>query len=122
MMTWVDGLAALGVGIACRAAVLFLARPSEDTRARQLKVTPFGTLVQVALGTGAAALLQFPATVLVPLASYLLVRLLLGHTRIQTVGLKKRDLYVAFVGGVVITLAAAIIVTWIRPIDTSTGI
>ena len=113
MITWIYGLSALAVGNACRAAMLWFARPSVETHIAQLKVTGAGTLAQIALGLAGVVLLRFPATVLVPLASYVLVRILLSRGRIQTVGLRNVDLHMALLGGIVISLAAVIIGTWI---------
>ena len=99
--------AAGGVGQVCRALLAYVGRPSDDTLAYQLRIHTPAVVASVALGLASTlTLLQFPATVIVPAASYLLVRVLLSWEHGSASG---RGLKFAARGGEILTLLAAII-------------
>ena len=97
------------VGQACRALVAWVGRPSPQTHAYQLRInTP--AVVASALFAFAAVLtlLQFPATILVPAASYGLVRVVLNWQSRQGGSISSASLRFAARGGEILTLLAAI--------------
>lgn len=104
-------LAAAGcVGQACRATLAYAGRPSDETYAYQLRIHRSAVLASVFLGlTVTFMLLQFPATIVVPAASYLLVRVLLGWEHRGHGSISGRGLQMAARGGEILTLLAAII-------------
>ncbi len=110
-MDWPDApavMAAAGcVGQVCRVLLAYTARPSDETRNFQAQMHMGAVAASVALGfTAVVGLLRFPATVVVPAASYLLVRVLLSWGHGSASG---RGLLLAARGGEILTLLAAII-------------
>ncbi len=101
-------LAAAGcVGQVCRLLLAYTGRPSEETRDFQLRLGMEAVAASVAVGfVAVSALLAFPSTVVVPAASYLLVRVLLSAGHGSASG---RGLQFAARGGEILTVIAAII-------------
>lgn len=98
------------VGQVCRAALAWVSRPSDETAVYQSRITTWPVLACICCGIAAVAwLLRFPATVVVPAASYLLVRLLLSWQHRGPGALNGTALRVAARGGELITLLAAIL-------------
>jgi len=102
-------LAAAGcVGQVCRALLAYTGRPSEETLVYQFRIQTPAVVASGTLGlVSTLTLLQFPATIVVPAASYLLVRVLLSWEHGSVSG---RGLQFAARGGEILTLLAAIII------------
>lgn len=103
------GAAAGCAGQVCRVLLAYTGRPSEETRKYQEQLHLWAVAGSVAVGfVSTLTLLPFPATVVVPAASYLLVRVLLSMGQGSASG---RGLLFAARGGEILTLIAAIIKT-----------
>ena len=112
MLNWPAAPAILAVcgcvGQVCRAFLAWAGRPSDETYAYQLRISTPAVGASAVVGFAATlTLLQFPATIVVPAASYGLVRALLyWHSRRHWGTLSGRGLQFAARGGEVITLLA----------------
>jgi hypothetical protein len=97
-------------GQVCRAALAWVSRPSDQTRAYQARTTTTGVLAAIAIGLAAIwTFLDFPATLIAPIASYFLVRVLLSWQHRGPGALSRTNLQVAARGGELITLLAALV-------------
>jgi hypothetical protein len=98
------------VGQAVRVALAYVGRPSVETHGYQLRIHTPAVIASVCIGLLATwTLLQFPATVVVPAASYLIVRALLSWELRRSGSLSLLGLQLAARGGELVTLLAAII-------------
>jgi hypothetical protein len=104
-------LAACGAaGQVCRAMLGYFGRPSGGTHAYQLGLTLPGVAASFIVGLSSIViLLQFPATIVAPAASYLLVRVLLSWQHGKQASIDRRGLWVAARGGEILTLLAALL-------------
>ena len=88
------------------------ARPSDETYAYQLRIRTPAVVASAVVGLVATVtLLPFPATVVVPAASYVLIRSLLYWHRRGDGTLTRRGLQFAARGGEMLTLLAAAFMT-----------
>lgn len=97
-------------GQVCRVALAWVSRPSEETRAYQSRITTAGVLTAIAIGLAAIGMfLNFPATLIAPMASYVFIRVLLSWQQRGPGTLSRITLQIAARGGELITLAAALV-------------
>jgi hypothetical protein len=113
LLQWPDALAvciaAALTGQACKAAIGWVSRPSDETREYSHRLSTVPVLLAIAIAALADGfLLPFPATVVVPAASLLLVRILLSWQFRGPGALSRATLLIAARGGELITLLAAI--------------
>lgn len=104
------GAASGCAGQVCRAVLAWLSRPSEQTRKYQDRISTVPVVASILLGFCVqVGLLRFPATVIAPAASYLLVRVLLSWQARGPGTLSRTTLQFAARGGEFVTLSAALI-------------
>lgn len=112
------GAASGCAGQVCRAALAWVSRPSDQTRAYQARITTTGVVASIALGFAAiSSLLDFPATLIAPVASYFLVRVLLSWQHRGPGALSRTTLQIAARGGELITVAAALVSSVREPLS-----
>lgn len=105
-------------GQVCRAALAWVSRPSDQTRVYQARITTTGVLAAIAIGLAAIwTLLEFPATLIAPAASYLLIRVLLSWQHRGPGVLSRASLQVAARGGELVTLLAALVSSAREPLS-----
>ena len=98
-----------GVGQACKAVVAYCGRPGSETHAYQLRIAWPAVAASACLAMGAVvAFLPMRATLVVPIASYLLVRVLLRWQHGRQGSISRIGLWLAALGGGLIALITAI--------------
>jgi len=114
VLRWMPDLPLTGmvcgcVGQACRAALAWTSRPSEPVHPYQRRLSSAAAIAVIALAlTASTTFLRFPATIVVPAASYLLIRVLLSWQERAAYGcLSPVAMQIAARGGEILTLAAS---------------